>query len=123
MTMRGFGHGAYINGMFLYQENGTVYEFFSGYELGRAEKHRDSVRLVGQVLPTIVFGNELTESQFAYDIKSHMRDKGYLAKIMRHYFDLCREAYVARKKREAQEEAKRQARENCDASWLRSYKP
>ena len=136
-VLGGLGHGEYMSGFFAYQENDTLYEFFSEYKLGRVEYNSDDpntatwVKLNGDVFPPInlivdsrsdaaSYGGRLTASQFAYDIKPHMREKRQIARMMREYFDLCHEAWLIRNKNRALEENEKNKRDTCDAEWLES---
>lgn len=137
-TLHGLGHQEYIRGFYLYLENGVFYEFFSGLEIGKKAIEHDRegyqcIILDGDVFGRICMHNDnpdndiyrpasrMTESEFAYDVKKYMQSRHQIASIMREYCLLCHSAFLNIQKIKEQENAARNARENCNADWLNKY--
>ena len=113
--------GGFVRGVYVYQENGTFYEFFSGYCIGEGELTEYGLL---ELSKTNIAGyrefrsvKRMTASQFASDVEPYMWHKNKIGSIMREYFGLLHEIMIA----EREMEQKRNARDTHDASWLESF--
>ena len=129
-TCGGWGPVAYLKGIPAYKENGTFYEFFTGYELGKeVSLAPGTTHLIGNVFPPLkicVAGEYedsdacvMSESSFAAYVKPHMKERKYVAKMMREYLEICRAVLIDNERAQREKEVLKQLEQ--DTSWLDSF--
>lgn len=128
---------AYIVGIYFYQENGKYYEFFSDYELGvKGDKEILSSyyyipiksELYGKIIietndpdNDIQRAAQLTASQFAADVKPHLKYKNQISAMMRQYFSILHQKWIEDNRRKVAAELREESRNNHNADWLEEY--
>ena len=107
--------GSRVKGIYAYEENGDIYEFFSGYNIS------DIVCSNG-TWHYNYHAKNLSAGQFASEVGPYMRYKDRIGRVMHEYFDIQHRMRLEEIERQKKaEEKERKVRGTYNASWLESF--
>lgn len=116
------------NKIYFYEENGVCFEFFTGTEIGPMVESGRCVyvsSLFGNIdIKGGIDGNsayELSDSQFAFDVKKIMPYAGKIKFVMQEYLDIHRSIDEYKKQMYTMQQDDDQRRNNADTTWVDNY--
>lgn len=130
--------------LYMYEENGRFYEFFSGYYMGNATEYYDTGSTTATknnrvgynlVIPESVLSfiivpprpyddkdmSELTASEFAEMVQKYVHDKELIVVAVEEFFSEKHKEWVKRQEEEKRIAVEKAQKEQADISWLNKF--